>query len=374
MRAPIHSTAIASLLVATLVAGCGEGPPGYQPPPDPRTDPATGPAAGNPAGSCAVAGDALAEDVSSPTTVVGTGTAASCTGAAFVAAVENGGVVTFNCGPDPVIITVPRTAKIRNDRGPRIVIDGGGKVTLSGGGARRILYMNTCDPAQVWTTSHCQDQDHPLLTVQNITFVDGNAVGVSADAGLAGGGAIFARGGRFKAVNARFFHNGCDLQGPDVGGGAIRVFDQYLDLPAYVVGSTFGGSIGLANIGSNGGALSSIGVSWTVLNSLFVDNAAVGWGANPQRAGTPGGGSGGAIYNDGNTMTLTLCGVRMTGNSAKEGGGAVFFVSNDLSGHVTITDSVLSGNPSAGGWDTAGFPGIFYLGAGPISASGSTIE
>ena len=41
------------------------------------------------------------------------------------------------------------TAKIRNDTGPEIVIDGGGKVTLSGGGQRRILYMNTCDAAQV---------------------------------------------------------------------------------------------------------------------------------------------------------------------------------------------------------------------------------
>jgi len=73
-------------------------------------------------------------------------------------------------------------------------------------------------------------------------------------------------------------------------------------------------------------------------------------------------------------MTLTLCGVEMTGNSANEGGGAVFFVSNDLTGHLSITDSVLSGNPSAGGWDTAGFPGIFYLGSGPILTSGSTVE
>ena len=31
--------------------------------------------------------------------------------------------------------------------------------------------MNTCDEDQVWTTSHCQNQDHPRLTVQNITFL-----------------------------------------------------------------------------------------------------------------------------------------------------------------------------------------------------------
>jgi hypothetical protein len=362
----------AALAMVAAVFACADGTVVTRLP-DPHTDPATGPAAGNPDAPCAVPADALAEDVTTPATVVGTGTPASCTGEAFVAAVEKGGIVTFDCGPDPVVVTVPRTAKVRNDRhapplDPRVVIDGGGKVTLSGAGASRILYMNTCDSSLAWTTSHCQDQDHPRLTVQNVTFVDGNAVGTGE-----GGGAVFARGGRFKAVNARFFHSWCDVTGPDVGGGAIRVFDQWQDLPAYVVGSTFGGSEALGNFGSNGRALSSIGVSWTVLNSVFGSNAAIGSGANPQRAGTPGGGSGGAIYADGNTMTVTLCGVRMTGNTAREGGGAVFFVSNDLTGHLVVTDSVLSGNPSAG-FETPGYPGIFYLGSGPPLVTRSTIR
>ena len=65
------------------------------------------------------------------------------------------------------------------------MLDGGGKVTLSGGGRRRILYMNTCDAAQVHTTSHCQDQDHPRLTVQNLTFVDGNSTGDMTEGGAA---------------------------------------------------------------------------------------------------------------------------------------------------------------------------------------------
>src|SRR5947207_402454 len=86
-----------------------------------------------------------------------------------------GGVITFACGPDPHTIVLDRTAKILNDTGPKIVIDGGGKVTLSGGGRVRILYQNTCDEAQKWTSSHCQDQETPQLTVQNLTFVDGNA-------------------------------------------------------------------------------------------------------------------------------------------------------------------------------------------------------
>jgi hypothetical protein len=231
--------------------------------------------------------------------------------------------------------------------------------------------MNTCDPAQMWTTDHCQNQDTPQLTVQNLTFVDGNSTGETMDGG--GGGAIFVRGGRFKIVNSRFFHNACDATGPDVGGAAVRVLSQYNGEPVYVTHSTFGGAEGFGNSGSNGGGLSSIGVSYTVLNSLFSDNHAIGNGANPAQNGTPGGGSGGAIYNDGNTYTLTLCGDDLHDNTANEGGGAIFFVSNDLTGSLVITDSQLSNNPSAG-FETDGYPGIFVQASGPPTVTGSTIE
>ena len=327
------------------------------------------PAAGNPLGSCAIPAGAQAEDTSAPTTVIGNGTAASCTGAAVVQGVAKGGIITFNCGANPVTITLTQPAKIFNNTGPKIVIDGGGKVTLSGGGTSRILYMNTCDPAQVWTTSHCQDQDHPQLTVQNLTFIDANATGANPD----GGGAIWARGGRLKVVNSRFFRNQCDAAGPDVGGGAIRAFSQSQNLPVYVVGSTFGGRSDLANVCSNGGALSSIGVSYSVLNSRFTHNRAIGQGANPAQSGTTGGGSGGAIYNDGNAFQLQVCGSDINNNTAKEGGGAVFFVSNDRSGTLSINSSVLSANPSAK-FETAGLPGIFYLGSGSAQISASTLD
>ena len=133
---------------------------------------------------------------------------------------------------------------------------------------------------------------HPRLTVQNITFAYGNS---SNETEYDGGGAIWVRGGRFKVINCRFINNVCAGEGPDVGGGAIHVFDQFEDLPVYVVNSTFGGAPGLGNVGSNGGAISSIGVSWTLINSVFSYNEAIGNGGNPQRAGTPGGGSGGVV-------------------------------------------------------------------------------
>jgi hypothetical protein len=323
-----------------------------------------------PADPCAPAADALPEAPFGTPNVVGTGTPASCTGDAFVAAVALGGFVTFDCGPDPVTILLTRTAKVFNDRGPKVVIDGGGKVTLSGGGQVRILYQDTCDRAQVWTTSHCQDQDHPQLTVQHLTFVDGDATGETVDGG--GGGAIFARGGRLKIIDCRFHRNRCDDTGPDVGGAAVRALSQWGGRPVHVVGSTFGGAAELGNVCSNGGGLSSIGVSWRVVDSVFTHNQAVGTGTNPARPGTPGGGSGGAIYLDGRFFTLALCASRLEDNGAREGGGAVFFVSNDRTGTMSIDGSTLRHNPSAG-FETPGFPGIFFLGRGAPVVTDSTL-
>jgi hypothetical protein len=344
-----------ALSAAALGCGSGTGSSG-------GTNPGDGPLAGNPDGHCDVPGEADLEDTSKPTTVVGKGTPESCTGDAFVAAVAKGGVITFDCGPDPVTITLTQTAKVFNDANDEVVIDGGGKVTLSGGGSTRILYQNTCDQDQHWTTDHCNNQETPKLTVQNLTFVDGNAENEDE-----GGGAIFVRGGRFKINNCRFFNNVCVMSASDIGGGAVRVFDQFDGKPVYVVQSTFGGKTGLGNVGANGGALSSIGVSWTVINSLFSDNQAVGHGAN-----SGDGGNGGAIYNDGNTMTLSLCGVKMTDNTANEGGGAIFFVSNDMSGSLEIKDSVLSHNPSLG-FESPGYPGIYYIAKSDPDTSGSTL-
>ncbi|WP_437967942.1 hypothetical protein WMF04_00985 [Sorangium sp. So ce260] len=339
--------------------GAGAGSPAHE---------GGGPAAGNPDGSCDVPAEARAADTSSPTTVIGDGTPESCTSEAVVGAVAAGGIITFDCGPDPITITLEETAKIFNDTGPEIVIDGGGLVTLSGGGQRRILYMNTCDEAQVWTTPNCDNQDHPRLTIQNLTFIEGD----STDDDDEGGGAIFAQGGRLKVVNSRFFNNACDATGPDVGGAGIRAFMQYNGLPLHVVNSTFGGAEGYGNACANGGGISSIGVSWTVVNSLFSHNRAIGNGGNPAQAGTPGGGSGGAIYNDGNTMTLTLCGTRIEGNEVNAHGSAIFFVTNDHTGNIVIDRSVITGNLGGSWYPT--YPQISNHDDTPIAVTDSTIE
>lgn len=228
--------------------------------PNPYEAPQEGPSAGVEA-RCDVPAQAGLEDVSEPTTVVGDGTPESCQADAFVEAVAQGGVITFDCGPDPVQITLDRPAKVYNDASDEVVIDGGGKVTLSGGGTTRILYMNTCDEDLEWTTPHCDNQDHPRLTLQNITFVDGDARN--------------------------------EGQGQTGGGGAL--------------------------------------------------------GANPAQDGTPGGGSCGAICNDGNTMTLHLCGVDIEENEVNEHGAGVFFVTNDRSGNIILRDTIIRQN-HGGSW------------------------
>ena len=301
--------------------------------------------------AAAVPGKARAVDTSRPDRWVGTGTPRSCTSRAVVRAVAKGGVIRFRCGPDPVRIEMRRTAKVVNTS-RRVVLDGRGLVTLSGGGKRRILYQNTCDRRQIWTTSHCDDQATPRLVVQDLTFADGNATGATYDGG--GGGAIFARGGRLRIVRSRFVGNRCDATGPDLGGGAVRALSQHNAQPVTVVRSTFRGGVC-----SNGGALSSIGVSWSIYNSVFTANRAIGRGANPARPSTPGGGSGGAVYADGDDFRILIAGTKMAKNHAREGGGGIFFVSNDRTGVLRIRSSTLRDNPSDG-FETD--PGIFFLG------------
>jgi hypothetical protein len=336
---------------------------------NPLANPNEGPPAGNPDGNSPVPEEAGPADISNPDHVIGDGTPESCNCDAFIEAVALGGKIVFNCGPDPIIITLDRPAKVFNDGNPNIVIDGNGLVTLSGGGKSRILYMNTCDENQHWTTSHCQNQEFPQLTVQNLTFADGNS---RTETEYNGGGAIWVRGGRFKIVNCRFFNNTCDSLGPDVGGAAVRVFSQYDNLPVYVVNSTFGGAKGYGNFGSNGGGVSSIGVSWTIINSYFAYNRATGNGGNPAKTGTKGGGSGGAIYNDGNRMTLTILGTLIEHNSVNAHGSAIFFVTNDLSGNIRIDNSVIENN-SGGSWYPV-YPGISMHDETTINVTNSVIR
>jgi hypothetical protein len=358
--------ALIGLLAATAMAahgGTATTTPGYASFPDDL------PGAGS-RGTDAVPSGAKLEDTSHPTHVIGNGTAASCTSAAVIAAVKSGGIITFDCGDAPVTIPMTATARLFNNGASKTVIDGGGRVTLSGMKQRRILYMNTCDEGLVWTSSHCNNQEYPQLTVQNITFRDGNAS--SGSAARPEGGAIYASGGRLKVVNSRFFNNSGLGTGIIAYGGAVFAFQQYQGLPVYVVHSTFGGEPNLSNTCANGGALGSIATSWYIVNSLLTYNHATGSGGNPPARGTPGGGSGGAFYDDGATFTLTLAGSTVNYNSANEYGAALTFIlDNATGGSLNIKDSTIMAN-TGGTWYPK-YPQISEEDDTPTHVTNSTI-
>jgi len=86
-----------------------------------------------------------------------------------------------------------------------------------------------------------------------------------------------------------------------------------------------------------------------------------------------------------NPIVITMAATAKVGNAVTRvvldgggkvtlsGGGRLFFVSNDRTGSLSIQGSTLRSNPSAG-FSTAGYPGIFYLGVGKPSVSGSTLQ
>ena len=296
-------------------------------------------------------------NTSSPKSVVGTGTAASCTHAALSAAIAQGGIITFNCGAAPVTISVSATLNVPTNQDT--VIDGGNLVTLDGGGSVRILRWNS--PGWM-TNTH-------VLTLQRLSFINGKATPTQAipvcpspcSQGWTDGqgGAVFMRDGELRVIDSTFTGNQAAALGPDTGGGAIYVFGGQ---PLTISGCVFKN-----NQASNAGAVGTLFAEDNIYNSLFDGNKAVGNGANnvdPSQcscssSGQIGsGGNGGAIYSDGVGLDVNICGTTITNNTANEFGAAIFFTSNDPGnkGTLNIRDSTLSNNTGNGIWQAA--PGI----------------
>jgi hypothetical protein len=308
--------------------------------------------AGNPDGNCSLTLPAAAQpvDTSDPDTVVGTGTPESCTYTALAAAVEEGGIITFNCGDDPVSILATSTLELRTDCDT--VIDGGSKITLDGGNKVRILK---------WEYGWWMSNDY-TLTLQHITLANGKATGTDliptrpepcSQGYIDGqGGALFMRDGILHAIDVTFTNNQAALLGPDTGGGAIYLLGCK---PAYISGCTFRN-----NKASNAGAMGSLFAENFIYDSLFDGNVSTGEGANSvdpdqcpygeHQVGS--GGNGGAICSDGVGVSMTICGTQIRNNSAGAFGAAIFFTSNDSSnlGTLRIRDSLMFNNIPANMW------------------------
>ena len=321
----------------------------------------TFPLAGNPSGSCTtltLPAEAQPVDTGHPTTVVGTGTPSSCTFQALSAAVKGGGIVTFNCGPDPVTISVTSALKppiSTSGSAVHIVIDGGSKITLDGGGSVQIISW----VHSTWRTS----QD--TLTLQHIQLSNGKATGsktipacttqpnAQCSTGYTDGqgGAVYMADGSLRVIDFIFTGNQAAMLGPDTGGGALYLFGS--GTLSYVAHSTFQN-----NTASNAGAIGMLWVGASIYDSLFEGNRAAGTGANSvdssmcscddgngDQVGS--GGNGGAIYKDGGDgVNLTLCGDLVEDNSANEFGSAAFLTADGSAATLIIDDSVLKDNPS----------------------------
>ncbi len=282
-------------------------------------------------------------DVSTPAHVVGDGTPGSCTAAALQTAATAGGTIVFDCGADPITITVTSAITFTAES----VLDGGGLVTLSGGGSSRILYLDSAYPDPT-----------PRLTVQRLTFRDGHSADTGDDT-ADGGGAIYRDGGSLTVIDSVFLDNRAPGDGQDLAGGAIYGFGGG---DTIISGSTF-----TNNSASDGGAVGSLNGDLSIFNSTFTDNSATGTGGNPGN-----GGCGGALYMDGRDEMTTLCGVTITGSRAGAIGGAFFRVSNDHTGSFAMDRSTIDDNQVTTTAD--GNAGGLYLEGLALNITNSTIS
>ncbi|HSN29512.1 MAG TPA: choice-of-anchor Q domain-containing protein [Kofleriaceae bacterium] len=312
-----------------LVAACG-GSSSQKPP---------GPDAAAPMAVC----DAPAlVDTSAPTTVVGNGTPGSCTEAALAAAAAGGGTITFDCG-GPVTIAITQPITFTNET----VLDGGGTVTLDGGGTTRILYLDSDYNTKT-----------PRLTVQRLTFTRGKGPDTGDDTAR-GGGAIYRDGGSLTVIDSAFDDNHAGSIGQDLAGGAIYGFGGG---DIVVAGSTF-----TNNSASDGGAIGSLNGDVTLINTTLDRNAATGTGGNPGM-----GGCGGALYMDGADEKTSLCGVKITNNSAGAIGGGVFRLSKDHTGSFAMDRSTVDSNQVTPA--DSGNAGGLYLEGLALDVTASTVS
>ena len=275
-----------------------------------------------------------------PTTVVGTGTSASCTQTALAAALLQGGIITFNCGIQPVTISITSELQVpRNDT----IIDGNGLVTLDGTGKTRILRFDRGDFRYAT----------PTLTVQRLRFINGRCQ--DADGGCA---ILQKNGGTTVAINCRFENNIGPVDGQDTAGGAIWTIGGG---DTTVVGSVF-----IGNKCSNGGGVGILGSGLIVHNSHFENNEATGNGGNPGN-----GGNGGAIVFDGRGRNNTICGTRFTGNRGNKFGGAFFRVSYNGNETNNFDNCLIDSNFIS--VDGSGLAGGLYIQGGTASIRDTTI-
>jgi hypothetical protein len=290
---------------------------------------------------------------------VGDGTPASCTHAALAAAMGGGGLVDFNCGPDPHTIILDDT--LEATPGADTTIDGGGLITISAANVlnrqlfkvgaiavltlKRLMIVNATinngAGAGIFNLGHLA-LDQVILRdigVQGGVYGGGaiyNAYRLSVDNSLfegsysAGGGAIYNDVGATGHITDTAFISST-VNG--AFGGAITNVGTL-----HITGSDFSGNtITLAGecgtaygFACGGGAIMNYpDATLTISDTLFADNVANF--------------DGGAILNKGESAVYDST---FTGNTAVFGGGAL---SNRTGASLWLAGVVLRGNTGPGG-------------------------
>ena len=270
--------------------------------------------------------------------IIGSGTAASCqteeAANDFSNAVAAGGVIGFDCGTEPVIITVNT-----NVTDQEVVINGDSRIILSGEDLRQLFLVTGSGD----------------LTLNDLTLQDGDA---------AQGGAIWIGSQASVTINGSFLvsNNASSVGGAIYNAGTLTIQD-----------STLGSNIA----GTNGGGIFNDDAAVLIRDSYLISNQAINGGG----AYTAGGqfilersavrssfisNEGGGIYAAGNTQITNST---FSNNRALKG-GALFAVSNvvilnatfnenraniggaiwrEVSSTTTVKNSILAGSLDTGG-------------------------
>ena len=330
------------------------------------------PSAGNPTGHAPIpARPRLADTVRTPTASSARARRPAARRQAVVSAVARGGVITVRLRRRArSTITMSATAKVFNDRPERRHRRRRPRHARRRRRAADPLHEHL-RPDLVWTTSHCQNQDHPTLTVQNITLRE-RPLDRQRDAWMAAAPSSSAAAA-FKVVNSALLRQPMRA---DRAGRRRRRAPGVLAVrgPAGLrreqhVRRRRRASATRARTAAASPASASRGPSSTACSR---DNRAIGSGANPPKAGTPGGGNGGAIYNDGNDDDAAPRRHADRGQHAPTARAAAPSSSSATTapGTVRIEDSVIRDN-TGDGFST--HPSIFFLGR-TITFIGSVVE
>lgn len=265
--------------------------------------------------------------------VVGTGTPASCTEAAFntaVAAVQgsSGGTITFNCGGAKTILLQQQLVTPPSDT----TIDGGGQITLSGNNNSRIFFVGGSLTIRniTLTNGYVDDYGGAVFVPFTTSFTAVNSTIQNSQSGRWAGSAIFGEGdAQITLIDSVVQNNRTTNYGAINSTGPVTIINSVLQ----------------NNQSDTGGGALSVNNDVIIQNSLLSHNSTEG-------------GNGGAILVGGNAY-VTIENSTISNNYADFEGGGIYNL-----GETIVYRSTIIGNFSD--YSGGGISNGNYVGFDPI--------